>query len=512
MKGAHEPYKLKSSWDYPPLVLALLGLVVLAVFTGTLSSEWTYDDFPVIVNNPDIRSFGGFWQDNYPGRPIRELTYLLDHWLFGLKNAGAWHWQNLVWHGLSAFGLWLLARKLGVGKTGAWIAAILFAVHPLQVEVVANISHRKDGLLACFSLFSAWAFLQGVEGHGRPRWWCFAMAAGYLAWLSKEPAIMLPFLWLALFFLYGSMEAKTRKIAWRIVAAGLVIVSAAGGVWLWQFGGVEKYAHDMVSIIHRRTGYTEEITFGLYLLTIAKSWGFLWLKVFWPFPLALEYHIPAADTLLDPLVFAAVLLFAAIAVAIIKCRKTAPAAAFGLLWSVGMWLPLSNLWPLVYLAADRYMYVPLAGIALVAGWWGERMLAGNTFRPLLIMTLLGVGFVLAILSWQQTRVWHDSFTLWSQAVKVSPASSYALNNLGNCYLQEGDWVNAERYFSFATANQFNPNPHDNLGWLCEKRGNWSCAVQHYQEFIRLADRDVHSRKRVDYLTRHLAERGVPLYR
>ena len=87
-------------------LLACLGVVFL-LYAGSFSHPWLHDDVPVVLENPDIRSFEAFLSDRYPGRPLREMTYLLDYRLFGLNPSG-WHVQNIFWHGLGGWLLFLL--------------------------------------------------------------------------------------------------------------------------------------------------------------------------------------------------------------------------------------------------------------------------------------------------------------------------------------------------------------------------------------------------------------------
>ena len=79
----------------------LLFVLAFLAYANTFGNGWTYDDFPVIVENPDVRSWAEFLRNSYPGRPLRELTYLFDHALFGLNPAG-WHLQQIFWHALNA--------------------------------------------------------------------------------------------------------------------------------------------------------------------------------------------------------------------------------------------------------------------------------------------------------------------------------------------------------------------------------------------------------------------------
>ena len=128
-------------WGPYPLLFATAFLVS----ANTFGNGWTYDDFSVIVENSDVRSWAGFLKDSYPGRPLRELTYLLDHSLFGLNPFGR-HIQQIFWHALNACLIFTLGRQLQLARWAALLAALIFVLYPLKVEVVANLSRRKDSL------------------------------------------------------------------------------------------------------------------------------------------------------------------------------------------------------------------------------------------------------------------------------------------------------------------------------------------------------------------------------
>jgi len=128
------------------------------VYVPSFDAAWLMDDFPVILNNPDIRSLGNFWSNSYPGRPLREVTFFFDYQMFGFKSFG-YHFQHIVWHGLTVFLVFYVAIRLGFSQLSAFFASLLFLVHPIQVEVLANISHRKDILSLAFCLLSFSSYL-----------------------------------------------------------------------------------------------------------------------------------------------------------------------------------------------------------------------------------------------------------------------------------------------------------------------------------------------------------------
>ena len=126
-------------------LIAVAIALVFILYAPSFQNEWLMDDFPVIVENSDIRAVSNFIEDRYPGRPLREVSYLLDYALFELNPSG-YHIQQNLMHALNAYLFFVLVLNLGSSRLVAWFASLLFLSHPINVEVVANISHRKDCL------------------------------------------------------------------------------------------------------------------------------------------------------------------------------------------------------------------------------------------------------------------------------------------------------------------------------------------------------------------------------
>ncbi len=486
---------------------ALLITVAFAVYANTFGNGWTYDDFPVIVENPDIRSWAGFLRDNYPGRPLRELTFLVDHALFGLNPFG-WHLQQIFWHGLSACLVLALGRQLKLPGWAAMIAALLFLLHPLQVEVVANISHRKDSLALAGSLGAILCYLQFISvERRRVAWLLAALGCFALALNAKQTAAVVPVVCLAYEAL---LVPRPQRFLARspLLFAGLAVILLGLAGWWWQTaGGWQKLSFEMQDTISFKANYFEPVTLAVYYFTALKSWVFLWLRLVWPFNLGVEYTFPVAIGLFDLWIITGLGLLIAITTALLVWSRRKPVACWLLFTAICFFLPTSNLWPLTYLAADRYLYAPIAFLALLAALFLPRT---QECKKVVLLPTLAVLILFAALTWQQSQVWQSPKTLWVQANRVSPESSFALNNLGNLALQEGKVDRAREYYQQAAQlNPLNPTSHYNLGMLAEQRRDLQAALTHYRMFAKL-NHPVY-REQLKVLREHLLRRyGVRL--
>ena len=292
VKEALHLNNLKS--NYPLEFLALIALAFL-FYSNTFANGWTLDDFPVIVNNPDIKSLGGFLTNSYPGRPLREITFLIDHAFFGLDPVG-YHFQNILWHGLNGCLVYLLARRLTLLPIPAFLAACLFLLHPIQVEVVANISHRKDSLALFFCLVSSLCYWQFLKDLSRAKWlWLLAaVGSAAVAMLAKQNALIMPMV----FLLIETVESSGKRclLTYKRTLWALGIVAAASALsWLLFAGGREAHLNGIVELLVK-FNYYPDWTESAYFMTVLKSWVFMLGKYFWPVNLAVEYtySVPVA--------------------------------------------------------------------------------------------------------------------------------------------------------------------------------------------------------------------------
>lgn len=465
------------------LPYALLFILAFLAYANTFGNGWTYDDFPVIVDNPDIRSWAGFFANSYPGRPLRELTYLLDHSLFGLDPAG-WRIQQIFWHGLNACLVFALGRRLQLASWAALLAALIFLLHPLQVEVVANLSHRKDSLALAGSLGSILCYLHLLQAERRRAAWLLAAVVCFaLALSAKQSALLVPLICLGYEVLL--VPRRQRLLArYPFLVAGLALPALVLAGWGWQsVGGWQSLAIEMQDTLSFKANYFAPVTLAVYYLTVLKSWVFMALRLIWPLDLALEYTFPVARGLLDPWVLAGLLSLLGCLVVLVFSARRWPVVCWLLIVSFCLFLPTANLWPLTYLAADRYLYAPIAFLALLTGYGLARI---PVSRNLVLAAVTLVLLLFAGLTWQQNQVWQSPKTLWEQALRVNPESSFALNNMGNLALQAGDPGQALAYYQQAAQiNPLNPTAHYNLGWLAERRRDLPTAMVHYRAFARL---------------------------
>jgi tetratricopeptide (TPR) repeat protein len=456
-----------------------LLILTYALFYQNFYHDWTIDDFSVLVNNPDTKSLSGFFDDTRPGRPLRELTFLLDFVAFG-NNPFGYHFQQLFWHGLNAILVYVLARKLFSRSLPAFFGALLFLVHPLNVEVVANISNRKDSLSLAFSIFSVLIFGWAHQSQKSRRLVLFlgSVILYLVACQAKQNALLVPLLWFAYEYRFISPDqrllAKLSPIKSLMVLFGL---SCTAYIWkLISIGGIGKLQSNAWEIISRANYYPKpDLTD--YVQLLLKFWGTMIPKIIWPVNLAPAYAIPAPGTWFDfQIVLSIITIIAALALLFHSGKQHNSNVFFALVWCLVFWLPVSNLWPSVMLAADRYWYAILPGLIFLFLHAAEKFVEIYRKTAVTIITCICVFF--AFQSFQQSQHWSNNAVLWEHTLAVNPESSVANHNMGITLYLSGKPRQAIKYLNKALSlSPYDQKCYYNLYQIFTKIGQHTLAQE-----------------------------------
>ncbi len=425
--------------------------------------------------------------------PLTWLSLGVNHALGGMAPWG-YHLGNLLLHVANAGVFYFVARRLlAAGFTvepervvwGAALAALVFGAHPLRPESVAWVTERRDVLCGLFYLLAVLAYLRGAaagDGLGG-RWRTLSLLAFVAALLSKAMAMTLP----ATLLLLDWYPLGRGRLGWRRLVrekASYALVAAAGaGVALWAVragASVTSYGEQGVEARVAMVGYS--------------LWFYPW-KMLWPVGLSPLYELPERITLGEWRFLGPVLATAVVTALLLLARRRWPAglAAWG--HSIIVLLPVSGIVHAGYqLAHDRYSYLSGLGFALLAGagltWVGRRGKEGRVSPG--VRAVVGGAAVLAVLglawgTWQQSRIWRDSESLWEVAVAVDPRCVLCRNNLGHAFLAEGRYREAEVEFRAAIAlRPGRAHTHNNLGTALAYQGRYPEAEREFGAAMRLS--------------------------
>jgi Flp pilus assembly protein TadD len=469
------------------LLGAAIVLAGLIAFWPTLGAGFVWDDSHEITLNAALRDPDGWWKfwiapptdDYFP------LKFTL-HWLMWhvwQDSAAGYHLANVALHLWGALLVWRLLRRLG--SPGAWLAALLFAVHPIVVESVAWVSEIKNTASLPPLLLAAIAYLD-FDAQGRPRDYMRALLWFLAAMLIKTSVVMFP----AVLLLHAWW--KRGRIARRDVVASAAFFAASfalGLVTLW-FQQTRAIRHEILPM----GGLDAQLArAGLAIVF------YLW-KSLVPVGLVPIYPRWAVDppTLAQWLPWPA--LAALFGVCWMKRATWGRHALLGLGFFVINLFPVLGFLPMSYMrfswVADHFVYLPLVGLVALAAAGLARLAAHVAAGPQRIVrsaiAALGCAFVGGAFAY--SRVFHDEIALWSYTIAHNPANWQAEDNLGLALTRAGR--NEAAIAHFERALQLNPDcddAHYNLANVLIALGRRDEAATHYEATLRLkpASMDAH---------------------
>lgn len=535
--------KLKISTGNKKLIVYIVLIAVtLAVYWQINQYDFVnLDDNVYVIQNRHIQSgitpkefrwaFSTYYYHLW--HPLIWLSFMFDYQLYGL-NAGGYHLTNLALHILSTLLLfWLFNRMTGAIWKSAFVAAF-FALHPLHVESVAWISERKDVLSAFFWMLTLCLYVYYTEKPLIKRY-LLVLFSFICALMSKPIVITLPIIMILLDYWplrrfqlqQGNMILRQlkEKTPFFILSAVLVIIT----LYIPNDQATSLKGFSLSS----RLG-NAPVSFMVYLE-----------KTFWPHDMAIFYPFTEQIPLWQ--VLGATLLIIIISAAIIVTARRFPYLLVGWLWYAITLVPVIKIIQVGFDSmADRYLYLPSVGIAVMLAWGIPSLIKSDERRKnILFPATTAFLAILAVLTWQQCHYWKNSIALFSHALRVTKDNYLAHNNLSAALIKEGKfeeaiehcneiirikpYYNTTSYISRGNAyanlgkyqqaiDDFNksivlkpdyPVPYFNRGCIFVKIGRYQDALEDFNKAIRLKPDyiDAYNKRMVVYLNQGKKELG-----
>jgi tetratricopeptide (TPR) repeat protein len=507
-----EPSKPLDSW-----IAFMIALVTFAVFFSSLRNEFVnWDDYVLLVDNPRYRGLGWeqvrwmfstFHSGHY--QPLSWLTFAFDYLVWGMEPFG-YHLTNLVLHAANTALFYFLALRLlslalsrppsasdfGL-RAAAGFAALFFSIHPLRVESVAWATERRDVLSGLFFLATLLCYLQAMTYSNDPShqasWRNKALIAYGLSLLSKASGVTLPVVLLVLDVyplrrLGGGpgmwLGPLARRVWWEKVPFFLLAAGAAAIAPLAQ-----SEAGAVAAL--RIHGITARFAQSLYGLVF-----YLW-KTILPTDLSPFYEVPRK---LDPFAWPFLLsgvVVAALTIGLFVLRRRWPAGLASWVCYVAIVAPvLGFVQSGRQMVADRYSYLSCLAWAILLGgglyylWKRNVDQRRGERNPAFLVAAAAVLMALAVLTWRQVDVWHDSDRLWNHVLAITDRSIFrsgtAHHFVARVFADRGDLDRAIEHLRIS----INIEPTDStaymdLGTLLAKKGQLNEAIKNFENALAL---------------------------
>ncbi len=482
-KLQNKPVSAGMQW----LLALLIVLVTFVVYQPALQSGFIWDDDDMLTENEVVRGpLHEIWFESkspflstkfYDYIPLTLTSYWLEYRMWEKPGTAArdmhprpYHAANILLHALTAIFFWRILRRLNI--PGAWIAALIFAVHPVNVQSVAWVTERKNTLSLLFYALSLWAFVRSEtildSKSPNTKWFWLSLVFFLLGLLSKAAVIMLPVVLLGvLWWMHGKLDR--RAIVQTIPFFALSIVFAAITIW-FQY-------HRSIS-----TDVVQTADFSTRLATAGRAVWFYLGKIVWPEPLSFMYPRWEMNGRSVVSLIPGVAVFASLGIFCWFRKTWGKPLLFAFGYFVVTLFPVLGFFNIYFqkytLVADYWQYPAVIGIvALIGGAIGfmQRRFAGFIYLAIPVVALLG---------WQTTRtaaVYKNDEVLFKDVLKKNPASWMAHNTLGVELLIQERFEDALPHFQETL--KIKPDhamAHCNVGNVMVRRGDFKSAIEAYR--------------------------------
>jgi hypothetical protein len=416
----------------------VLFFAVCAAYFSSFAGDYQFDDYNVIVNDTSVASLLGWWQAQPSIRPLLKLSYTLNN-VSGLGLYG-FHVVNLLIHLVNSLLVYAVLRRLTHDddivfrdqRLAAFVAALVFALHPAQTEAVTYLSGRSTSLAAMFALLSMLLWLRGREYEDKRDLYLRSPFVFLLALLCKEYVAVLPLAFLLAARLQSG-RMKWLRFALRESAVHWLVLIAAVGAAL----AVPRYRTLALASFDARDIATN-------LLTQAHAVVYLAGQLVRFDRLNADPALPVVAALDASAIAVAGAVLATLVLGLLALRRY-PVLGFSILWFF-LWLaPTNSFIPRLDVANDRQLYLALIGPALGVARFVLRLSPRVIQWALVPVLIAGLAFA----TWKRNEVYVDEIAFWRNVAEQSPHNPRAFANLGHALALECRIDDAERALSVA---------------------------------------------------------------
>jgi tetratricopeptide (TPR) repeat protein len=491
----------------------LLSMLVLFSYGGVVKNDFIgFDDPQYVAENHRVQ--GGLSKETalwaltttHVGNwhPLTWLSLMLDGELFK-TNAAGYHWTNVILHLLSGLILFLALRRMTGSPWPSGLVAALFLIHPLHVESVAWVAERKDVLSGLFWMMGLWCYARYAERPGLTSY-LWVVLSFMACLLSKPMGVTFPFVLLLLdcWPLGRTVFGKASWISLIGEKIPLFLLSAAASVITFI---VQKEGHATFSL--------SQMPLGDRLANATASYAAYLGKTFWPEGLSIFYPYHGPPSFGHWVSALALLILITVITVLLRHRR--PYLLVGWLWYLGTLVPVIGLVQVGSQAmADRYTYLPLVGVFIMAVWGLKELLEDyRARRTIWGFVSTATIAILVVLTQIQVGYWKDTSTLFGRALLTTERNFMAHQILAEGMVKTGDPTGAESHFREAI--RIRPSfkqAYNGLGHLLMIQGKPDEAGRLFEKTLQIDPAFVPAMKNLGdvRMRQRRIEDAIPLYR
>ena len=488
------------------LLCLALSCITFALYWPVLSHPFiNYDDDTYVTANAHVQSgmnqrslawaLTATEQSNW--HPLTWISHELDCQFYGLRPAGH-HFTNLGLHVVNVVLLFLVFLYATQATARSFLLALLFAIHPVNVESVAWVAERKNVLSTLFFLLAIGAYCLYTQRPAK-KWYALALLMFGLGLASKPMVITLPCVLLLLDFWplqrvrrITPQSSLLRALQPSITQLSSIIQFSWPGLFLEKAPFFLLAAGSaVVTIFAQKSGGAikslAEMPLGVRVENAIVAYADYCMKALWPSSLAVHYPHPGNAIALWK-VLSAVVFLAAFSAFVWRASSRRPYLLVGWCWFLGTLVPVIGLIQVGNQAiADRYMYLPIIGLLVVLVWGSYDLVEGKIALRVQV-AIAGIAVVaLLFVAHRQIGFWRSSYDLWSHTLAVTKDNYVAEDNLGEALASAGR--DDEALAHFYNAERISPgdvSSRVNIGAILQSHGEIRQAVSEYSAAIHIA--------------------------
>ncbi len=479
--------------NYPVILLLVISTII--AFSGVLNSDFTNcDDNAYVTQNGHVKeglsgqtivwAFTSFEHANW--HPLTWLSLALDNTLFG-QNSAYYHGMNLFLHLLTSILLFLILDRITQARWQSAFVACVFAIHPIHVESVAWVSERKDVLAGLFWMLTIGTYILYHQSSEK-KYYYLMLVVFALGLLSKPLLVTLPFVLLLLDYwplnrisLNGmpatndkhKPTASLKKLALEKIPLLLLALASSVITFIAQRQGEAMRLGEALPVQDRIANA---------IISYAQYIG----KAFVPVDLTVFYPHPEQNYSLG-LLIVSILVLLVITFVVWKQKTQRPFLVTGWCWFLGTLVPMIGIVQVGMQAmADRYMYVPIIGLAIMVAW-GVPSFMNQVRMQRSLVTWLFALLIPAMMygTYVQVSHWKNNTTLFEHALSVTKDNYFAHYCLGLDLADSGKTDAAVQHFREAIRIKASFAPtYNNLAAALSRQGKFDEAIEYFQESFR----------------------------